>query len=146
MNATVGLALLLPTLAGLSTMLGSLLVLFIDRPGPRFMAPILGFSGGVMIFVSFCELLQEGIEQVGTAPAFVAFFTGMLAMYLIDTLVPHIYMAERRNTGEQAQQSKLLRTGLFVAIGIGLHNLPEGIASFASALHDPTLGIAIAWP
>jgi ZIP family zinc transporter len=60
MNSTVGFALLLSALAGLSTTLGSLMGIFIRKPGPRFMALTLGFSGGVMILVSFVELLQGG--------------------------------------------------------------------------------------
>ena len=52
MNATIGFALLLSALAGLSTTLGSLMGIFIRQPGPRFMTLTLGFSGGVMILVS----------------------------------------------------------------------------------------------
>ena len=77
MNATIGLALLLPTLAGLSTVLGSLLTVFLSKPGPRFMSLMMGFSAGVMILVSFSELLQEGIRDTGFVLAYVAFFGGM---------------------------------------------------------------------
>jgi len=170
MNSTVGFALLLSTLAGLSTTLGSLLVIFIRAPGPRFMSLMLGFSGGVMILVSFVELLQGGIEAIGFAPAHLAFFGGMVAMFLVDALIPHEYMAERhcieermgkgqlrktelfgdthpgRHRGERQRQrnGQLLKTGLFVALGIGIHNFPEGMASLVGTLEDPALGIAIA--
>jgi ZIP family zinc transporter len=141
MNATVGFALLLSTLAGLSTTLGGLLSIFVRKPSPRFMTLTLGFSGGVMILVSFVELLQGGIDAIGFAPAHLAFFGGMVAMFLIDALIPHDYMAEHHRTEEEGQ---LLKTGLFVALGIGIHNFPEGMASFAGTLEDPALGIAIA--
>jgi ZIP family zinc transporter len=144
MNTPIGFALLLSALAGLSTTLGSLLGIFVRKPGPRFMALTLGFSGGVMILVSFVELLQGGIEAVGFAPAHLAFFGGMVVMFLIDALIPHHYMAEHHRTGEESHNSQLLKTGLFVALGIGIHNFPEGMASFAGALEDPSLGIAIA--
>ena len=88
MNAAGGFALLLPTLAGLSTVLGSLLTVFLCKPGPRFMSFMMGFSAGVMILVSFGELLQEGIEQTGFALAYLAFFGGMAMMFLIDILIP----------------------------------------------------------
>lgn len=39
---------------------------------------------------------------------------------------------------------RLLRMGLFTAIAIGIHNFPEGLATFLAALHDPKLGVAIA--
>jgi len=146
MDSTVGFALLLSTLAGLSTTLGSLLGIFVRKPGPRFLSLTLGFSGGVMILVSFAELLPGGVEAVGFGPAYLAFFGGIVVMFLIDSLIPHDYMAEHHRTGtpEEAHNSQLLKTGLFVALGIGIHNFPEGMASFAGALEDPSLGIAIA--
>jgi ZIP family zinc transporter len=144
MNDSIGFAVLLSTLAGLSTTLGSLMGIFVHKPGPRFMTLTLGFSGGVMILVSFVELLQGGIEAIGFAWAHVAFFGGMVAMFLIDALIPHDYMAEHHHTEEDERKGRLLKTGLFVALGIGIHNFPEGMAAFAGALEDPSLGIAIA--
>jgi ZIP family zinc transporter len=141
----VGFALLLSTLAGLSTALGGLLGIFVRKPGPRFMSLTLGFSGGVMILVSFVELLQSSIGSLGFAPAHLAFFGGMGVMFLIDAVIPHEYMAERRRTpGEDVRSGELLKTGLLVALGIGIHNFPEGMASFAGALEDPSVGIAVA--
>jgi ZIP family zinc transporter len=108
------------------------------------MAATLGFSAGVMILVSFAELLQGAIKAGGFAPSLLAFFGGMAGMFLIDALIPHDYMAERHRTEEEARKGDLLKTGLLVALGIGIHNFPEGMASFAGALKDPSLGIAIA--
>ena len=144
MNSTIGFALLLSALAGLSTTLGSLVGIFIRQPSPRFMTLTLGFSGGVMILVSFVELLPGGIEAIGFAPAHLAFFGGMLAMFLVDALIPHDYMAEHHHTEEEKREGRLLKTGMFVALGIAIHNFPEGMAAFAGALEDPALGIAIA--
>jgi ZIP family zinc transporter len=107
------------------------------------MALTMGFAGGVMILVSFVELLQGGIETVGFGPAHLAFFAGMLGMFFIDFLIPHEYMAERHRT-EGAGQEGLLKTGLLVALGIGIHNFPEGMATFAGAMQDVSLGVAIA--
>ena len=145
----VGFALLLSVLAGLSTTIGSLLALFVRKPGPRLMTLTLGFSGGVMILVSFVELLPSGIEAIGFGPANLVFFGGMAAMFLIDELIPHDYMGEHHHTGEEdeqdaALQSRLLKAGLFVALGMGIQNFPEGMATFATALSDPQLGVAIA--
>jgi ZIP family zinc transporter len=144
MEGTVGFALLLSTLAGLSTTLGSALGLFMQKSSPRLMTLTMGFSGGVMILVSFVELLAQGIESVGFAPAHLAFFGGMGVMFLVDVLIPHEYMAEHHHPREGEQDKRLLKTGLLVALGIGIHNFPEGMASFAGALEDPQLGIAIA--
>ncbi len=143
MPGNVAIALVLTALAGLSTTIGSLLGILVRKPGPRFMALTLGFSGGVMILVSFVELLAGGIEAVGFGLAHVAFFAGMLGMFLIDFLIPHEYMAERHKTEGRAQET-LLKTGLLVALGIGIHNFPEGMATFAGTLQDVSLGAAIA--
>ena len=170
MDGAVGLALLLPTLAGLSTVLGGLLAVLIRRPGPRIMSLMMGFAAGVMLLVSFVELLQEGIRDTGYVPAYLAFFGGMAMMFLIDVLIPHIHMGEGHDAGGEARAcpmpdpvahgrhryrhgtgrgngvhpSRLLKTGLLVALGIGVHNFPEGITTFVGAVQDPALGIAIA--
>ncbi len=143
MAGNVAIALVLTALAGLSTTIGSLLGILVRKPGPRFMALTLGFSGGVMILVSFVELLAGGIEAVGFGLAHVAFFAGMLGMFLIDFLIPHEYMAERHKTEGRTQET-LLKTSLLVALGIGIHNFPEGMATFAGTLQDVSLGAAIA--
>ena len=143
MPGDVAIALVLTTLAGLSTTIGSLMGIFVRKPGPRFMALTLGFSGGVMILVSFVELLAGGIEAVGFGLAHVGFFGGMLVMFVIDFMIPHEYMAEHHHT-EGGEQDALLKTGLLVALGIGIHNFPEGMATFAGTLQDVRLGVAIA--
>ena len=87
----------LSAVASLATMFGSFLGMMIRRPGPRWMAFALGFSAGVMMFVSFGELLRVGIDDVGFVPATIAFFVGMGLMFVIDTLVPHRFIAEQAN-------------------------------------------------
>jgi ZIP family zinc transporter len=185
----VTLGLVLATLAGLSTLLGASVTLFAKTPGPRFMAFTLGLSGGVMIYVSFVELLGSSVATLGVVPANLTFFLGMGLMFLIDVLIPHEYLAEHvcdpppglcpqdlsseepgsdelgcRRSGRRGrrfdgrgprgrgagrrggldQQARLLKIGLFVALGIGIHNFPEGMVTLAGALHDPSVGLAIA--
>jgi ZIP family zinc transporter len=140
----VGFALLLSALAGLSTIIGSFLGIVIKKPGPRFMALTLGFSAGVMILVAFVELLQSGIVAVGFTPAMIAFFGGLLVMFIADASIPHDYMAEHNLPDVEQKHSNLLRTGFFVAMGIAIHNFPEGLAVFAGGLHNIKVGIAIA--
>lgn len=143
MGASIAVALVLTALAGLSTIIGALLGLVVRKPGPRFMALTLGFSAGVMVLVSFVELLAGGVEAVGFGVAHVAFIGGMLGMFAVDVLIPHEYMAERQDGGRK-EPDPLLRTGVLVALGIGIHNFPEGMATFAGALQDVRLGAAIA--
>jgi ZIP family zinc transporter len=143
MEHNVGIALLLTAGAGLSTTIGSALGLAVRKPGPRFMGFTLGFSAGVMILVSFIELLQGSIESVGFLTAHVAFFLGMASIFFIDLLVPHEYIGQHDYNGDSSEGG-LMRVGLLVAFGIGIHNFPEGMATFAGALEDVRVGIAIA--
>jgi ZIP family zinc transporter len=144
MASGIGFGLLLSTLAGLSTLLGGAIALVAKRPGPAFMALTLGFSAGVMVHVSFVELLKTAIGSVGFAPAHLAFFLGMAAMFAIDASIPHDYFDRHDHAGSGNHSGALMKTGLFVALGIGIHNFPEGMASFVGALQDPSLGISIA--
>jgi len=137
-------ALLLSLLAGLATMIGSILSLSYKNPGPKFMTLSLGFSAGVMLFVSFVEMLDHGIKTVGAAPAFLAFFAGMAVTFLLDNLIPHDYMAEHNIDKQLCKNKNLCRTGFFIALGITIHNFPEGLAVFAGSLENIHLGIAIA--
>jgi len=68
----------------------------------------------------------------------------MSVMFIIDALVPHDYMAEHNVDPVLCKNNNLCRTGFFVALGITIHNFPEGIAVFAGSLQSIHLGIAIA--
>jgi len=143
--STLALAIALTAFAGLSTTVGSLLILVVREPGAGFMALALGFAAGVMILVSFAELLPAGIEVLGSGWGYAAFFAGLALMFAIDTAIPHSYegVADGR-AGAPTSQERLLRLGLFIALGIGIHNFPEGMATFVSTLANPRLGVAIA--
>jgi ZIP family zinc transporter len=143
MGSRVGIALLLTAGAGLCTTFGSLLGLTVREPGRRFMGFTLGFSAGVMILVSFVELLQASIESIEFLPALMGFFVGMAGIFLIDLLVPHEYIGQQ-DYGDGQSVKGLKRTGLLLAFGIGIHNFPEGMATFAGSLKDLNMGIAIA--
>ena len=150
MPSTFLTALLLTTFAGLATTIGSVIGIFYKEPGPKYMAFTMGFSAGVMVLVSFVELLQQGIKSIGFAYGHIAFFAGMGLMYAIDVLIPHNYIMEEHDHSEKHKHSevaiknKLQKASLFVAIGIGIHNFPEGMATFAGALKNIDVGIAIA--
>lgn len=165
MERNLGIALLLPVLAGLSTTIGSTLGFFARNPGPRTMSFSLGFAAGVMVLVSFSELLPEGIEEVGFLWGYAAFFAGMAAMFAVDLLIPHSYIAEEhgrraavpeadhprrrwrgahRRHGDVVKEPRLFRTAVLIALGVTIHNFPEGIATFTGALYNPRLGTAIA--
>lgn len=136
------IALTLTFLAGLATTIGSFLGLIYKNPSPRFMSAALGFSAGVMIIVSFVELLPAAVNSIGFLCAYAGFFAGMAFIFLMDFLIPHEYIGQTEHKNKMPP--KLLRSGLFVALGIGVHNFAEGIATFAGTLKDLHLGIVVA--
>ena len=145
--------------AGLSTGFGSALAFLAKRTNTRFLSAALGFSAGVMIYVSFVEIFPKAKDSlvtelgrvVGYWVTVLAFFTGIALIAIIDKLVPsfenphEVHRAEEMDLPERAAKfKKLYRMGLFTALAIAIHNFPEGLATFVSAIKDTKLGIAIA--
>ena len=143
MQSNFAIALLLTTGAGLATTIGSLIGLSVRKPGPKFMGFTLGFSAGVMVLISFMELLKNSIDTIGFEKAYAGFFLGMIIFFFIDFLIPHDYIGQHDH-GEIDQTSRLMRAGLLIALGIFIHNFPEGMATFVGAMGNVKLGIAIA--
>ena len=146
-EANIALALLLSTLAGLSTGIGSLIAFFIQKPKKRYLCFSLGLSGGVMIYVSFIELLPESFVTIGEIVGLYAFFSGFIIMGIIDILIPeeenpHAFKGfDKTGTPDKS----LLRVGMLTALAVGIHNFPEGFATFGSALSDVRVGVLIAF-
>jgi ZIP family zinc transporter len=133
-NATI---LLLATLAAASTAVGGLIVL-LWRVFPRKMLGLaLGFAAGAMIYVSLMELLPASISSVGFGWANLAFFGGIVFFGALDLIVPHDYIAGRCD-------GRLMSVGVMTAVGIALHNIPEGIALATTAAGDLSLGVSLA--
>ncbi len=186
MFENVGIAFALTFIAGMATGVGSLIAFFAKRTNYRFLSIATGFSAGVMLYISFVELFDEGKEMLqealgnnmGNWVNVAAFFGGMLLIGLIDTLVPardnpheipsedetaplhdpdaplptgdrkaHLEkvraLQEQRLDTPEAKR-KLMRMGVFTALAIAIHNFPEGLVTFLTALEDPSLGVAIA--
>ena len=159
MEENVVLAFLLTAAAGLATGIGSAVAFFSKRTNTAFLSAALGFSAGVMIYVSFVEIFAKARTSLsgiyGEAGGYwlttAAFFGGVLVILLIDALIPsyenphELRVIEEMSEGACPHHDKrLLRMGLFTALAIAIHNFPEGLATFAGALKEPRLGIAIA--
>ena len=134
---------LLTSLAGASTGIGAAIPLFFRQVENKVLYFMLGLSAGVMIYVSFAELLATAVRDIGFSRANLFFFGGLLFMLVVDFLIPHDYLEEhaRRHHGPHG---KVMAAGLFAALGIAIHNFPEGMAVFMSSLTNPSLGIALA--
>lgn len=153
-------AFLLTLVAGLSTGIGSLMALSAKQTNVKFLSLAMGFSAGVMIFISLVTLLPEAIETMreewgkwSMAAAFSAFFAGVGITALIDILVPdmenphemHRSLKDLNNLKRQSQYpGKLLRLGIMTGAALALHNFPEGLATFISALAEPKIAYSIA--
>lgn len=161
-NVLIAFALTL--FAGLSTGIGSAIAFFAKKTNKRFLSISLGFSAGVMIYVSFVEILVKSKlsimtygslnnfgEVTATIYTFIAFFIGIFIALIIDLLIPETknphepHLVEEMSSSALTNDKKLLRMGLFSALAIALHNFPEGLATFTSALTNPSLGITIAF-
>jgi len=154
MNENVLPALLLTTLAGLSTGIGSVIALFAKKTNTKFLSASLGFSSGVMIYVSFVELFPAAVEaftaahseKTGVLFTVLAFLGGMLLFTLLERLLPAAdldRMPHRKARGEGKGQAKLYKTGIVTAVALALHNFPEGLATFVSALQGTEVAIPI---
>ena len=146
MNQNAVSALLLTIFAGISTGFGSVIALFAKRTNTKFLSLSLGFSAGVMLYVSMIEIFFKAKgylvtakgELIGAWLCVIAFFGGMIIIGLIDYFIP----STESDIG--SKNGNLNRMGVMTALAIGIHNFPEGMATFTSALRDPKLGVAIA--
>lgn len=149
-------AFLLTLFAGLCTGIGSALAFFAKRTNTRFLSASLGFSAGVMIYVSFVEIFWKAKESLssslgddkGLVVTVLAFFGGIALIGIIDRFIPsgenphELKKIEETEPGQY--KHRLMRMGTFTALAIGIHNFPEGLATFVAALKNPEIGIAIA--
>ena len=153
---TIWLAFGLTTIAGLSTGIGSLIALMAKRTNTKFLCASLGFSAGVMLYVSFMDLLPIAKDELilffgdktGTLCLLLAFFGGMGLITLIDFVIPktnnpHEFQGVEEMKSPEGRQKSLHRTGIVIALTLVAHNFPEGIAAFTSVLSN---GLTVAIP
>ncbi len=131
-------AIIYSTLAGVSTVLGAIIVLILGRPGRRTLSVLLGFAAGIMLAISAFELIPEALEFSTLPLAAAGFIFGGIVMWIIDRIIPHLHLMS------DAEDTNLVRTGYLVVLGIALHNLPEGLAIGAGLEASPELSLFIA--
>lgn len=168
MIKTYLLALILSTLAGLSTILGGVVTFFIKKDSLKLLSFGLGLSAGVMLFISLADLYPEAQEmiknQMGESFLWltvVSFALGILVAVLIDYFIPdHIQenMFDKQiGANEQNIDStdcvknenaiisigKIKKAGITTAVVVAAHNFPEGLATFFTTTQNITLGLGI---
>ncbi len=156
-------AFMLTLLAGLSTAFGAFLAFFKTKDESRILAFGLGFSGGVLVYLSFVEILPKSIDFFSRTNAhnaeslgILCFFVGMIVAFGIDILIPkdvnphelksqnEVYCELDSRQSHISRNNAIKRTAIFTAIAITIHNFPEGFATFISALDSVAFGISIA--
>ena len=144
--------------AGLATGIGSIIGFLHKKFNPKFLAASLGFSAGVMIYVSLIEIFAKAKvalsaeygDKTGYWYTILGFFVGIALIGIIDKLIPsgenphEINKTKDYDNPGKRDKSKLMRMGLFSALAIGIHNFPEGLATFMAGMTNPTLGVSIA--
>jgi len=128
-------------LAGVvGTGLGGMVSLFFRTPTPRFTGTILAFAAGIMLSIVFLELVEESIVYSGHWAAIIGIALGMFVFYILDHFLPHHHAV----TPEETPYGAYLKKGTLLAIGIGLHNFPEGLAIGTGFVGSPELGLSLA--
>lgn len=133
-----------------------MIAFFAKKTNTRFLSVSLGLSAGVMIYVSMIEIFPAAHSSLSlhynskTAMIItvIAFFAGMILIGLIDSFIPSEQNPHEAKSVEDMDsaniaKNKLMRTGVYTALAVGIHNFPEGLATFVSALKDPKLAIPI---
>lgn len=154
MNQSIN-ALFLALLAGISTGIGGLITIFFRRTSSKVLSVMLGFSAGIMIYLSFIEIYQEAQAylcnthgaKAGRILTTLAFFLGITITAIINEAIPEpgsLMHANRSRAIAGTNMLKLYRTGIFTALAVTLHNFPEGIATYISGIKSPVLGVSIA--
>ena len=132
---------ILSLLAGLATGVGGLAVLSLRKVGDRIVSLSMGFASGVMLMVAFNNLFLEAEKLLVHVELITFFAVGAVMMMALDLAIPHIELTRRKENG---RTERMRRSGILIATGIALHNLPEGFVVAAGYIFNPSLGFVVA--
>uniref|UniRef100_A0A6N2K501 Zinc transporter ZTP29 n=1 Tax=Salix viminalis TaxID=40686 RepID=A0A6N2K501_SALVM len=174
MDSQVMVALALSLVGGLSTSIGALFVILCQTPNLKMLGLLQGFAAGLMLSISFFDLAHNAINSIGFLRGNLWFFGGVVFFGIIANFIPEPTLTSssdvksKKKNGDQGgkdilkkHRRQVLFSGIITAIGISLHNFPEGMAVFlgsmkglrvglnlavAIALHNIPEGVAVALP
>lgn len=156
LDNNLSLAFLVTLLAGLSTAVGGALALLAKKTNRSFFSAALGLSAGVMIYVSFLELIPSALKDFNIhfdpknayGVLILSLFGGIGLIALIDFLIPSAENPHEpialEDFNHPSKQQQLGKVGALMALSIGIHNFPEGMATFTTMFTNPELGLPIA--
>ncbi|KAL7084499.1 hypothetical protein ACP275_14G226600 [Erythranthe tilingii] len=170
-DSPVLVALALSLLGGVSTSIGALFVVMNETPNLKMLGLLQGFAAGLMLSISFFDLAHNAINSIGFLKGNLWFFAGVLFFAIIANFIPEPTIAPIKDSKKKTDDGgkdmmkkhrrQVLYSGIITAIGISLHNFPEGMAVFlgsmkglrvglnlalAIALHNVPEGVAVALP
>ncbi|GAA0140236.1 secondary carrier transporter [Lithospermum erythrorhizon] len=161
MESQVLIALGLSLLGGLSTSIGALFVVLNQAPNLKMLGLLQGFAAGLMLSISFFDLAHNSINSIGflkanlwtSVPWFIKishasqFFAGVIFFGVISGFIPEPTLAPSTDVGNKKKnddhkrkddlkkhQRQVMFSGIITAIGISLHNFPEGMAVFLGSV------------
>jgi ZIP family zinc transporter len=149
-------AIAIATLAGSATGIGGLITLILKESSDKIITFMLGFASGTMIAVASLILLIESINISNVFWTGIGFALGALVLLIVDSIIPHFHVTCEYEGGRQkpglsgspemstSHDLSSLRCGLLVALGITLHNFPEGLSVATGFAITPNLGLVIA--
>eukprot|EP00871_Galdieria_phlegrea_P004597 jgi/Galph1/5138/GphlegSOOS_G3756.1 len=153
-QSNIPLALLLTTLAGISTGIGGILVVLQSSLSYERLGWSQGAAAGFMLSVSAFDLLPEALEDITLIHVLSSATIGALFFLLLKLFIPEPDLSQIEDGNSQIDKQtrkQVLVSGLLTAIGIGIHNFPEGIQfglplAIAIGLHNIPEGMAVALP
>ncbi|KAB2068227.1 hypothetical protein ERO13_A08G013200v2 [Gossypium hirsutum] len=174
MDSQVLVALALSLVGGLSTSLGALFVILNQAPNLKMLGLLQGFAAGLMLSISFLDLAHNAMNSIGFLKGNLWFFSGVIFFAVVANFIPEPTLSHsskvkgKKNKGDEGGKDMMKKhrrqvffSGIITAIGISLHNFPEGMAVFlgsmkglrvglnlalAIALHNIPEGVAVALP
>lgn len=129
-------------IAGLATVLGALIIILMGRPGEKVLALLLGFAGGVMTSVVIFDLLPSALVYGSAFVTTLGFVCGLFFMFFLDLIIS--LFPSLKNKQVKGNRERLLKMGYLIAVGIALHDLPEGMAIAVGYAAQDSLGLIIA--
>ncbi|PNY12972.1 zinc transporter ZTP29-like protein [Trifolium pratense] len=157
MDSQVMVALALSLVGGLSTSIGALFVIINPAPNLKMLGLLQGFAAGLMLSISFFDLAHNAINSLGFLKGNLWFFAGVIFFAFVanfipePTLTPTSEVKTRKKKGDEGGKDNLkkhrqqvLFSGIITAVGISLHNFPEGMAVFLGSMKGLRVGINLA--
>lgn len=138
----MGMIIFSSLIAGLATCLGSIIVILLGNPKERTVSIMFGLAAGIMLAVVILDLIPSALEQGSFRQTATGFSLGIILMLILDLILSQIFSPQKKNNPDK--QGYFLKMGYLVAIGIALHDLPEGIAIAAGYSAQQHLGLIIA--